>query len=323
MRYLIPLVLLNLLALSAGGRISAEEYSKPQDQPEVRIHDKRVNAAYKLATELEWQELTMAAQLERLFQKTQSNLQNVNVETLQHVQPTLDGLAETSRRLQETGEELVAEFQKFRSTHTSYWGATTRAPEAYRGAADAAREWAKEAKSQAFIEDYLRMAEIWEAIAERFADRAELVDDQAAEIKRTIDHCREANLFLDRFRQHVATVPRLNGLTEPAEYLDKLQIFIKDMERFRTLFRGLHADLVKNSTCSRLRDRESIDQIAASQHADADGNADPSTTQPAIAGLHVYAGFGTVISAILIIGRHWHWFRDLLRALMERFKRSE
>ena len=290
MRIVIVMALAVLFGFPSPGPLQAAEDVAEKDPLEIK--DERVKAAYELRLRIEQQELEMAEQLEELFRVTESALEGIDAETLENVQPTLDGLAEIARRLQDVGEQLVLEYGRYKNSHGSYRVMIQNGPETYLAAAGVARDWAKQATEQAYKEEYIRMAETWEAIASHLTERANALQIENAELEETVHFLERTNTFLGRFRQHVLTLPSLDSIVERQKYLDRLKGFIQSVEEFRGLFHKLHNDLTSNATNAALRTGTTEDYLVTVSPGDGGPEIRPDIQT---------AGFGTNACAIVIV----------------------
>ena len=252
MRVFVTVSLAVVLGCSLPTRSRAAE-ENAEDLP-VPIDDDRVRTAYELRLTIEEQELALAKQLEELFRATESASECVDVDSLENVQPTLDGLAEIAQRLEGMGEPLSREYGRYEKSLASYRQTLQSGPEVYLAAADAAREWAKaEEEPQVYKEEYVRLAEAWEGIASCLTERDVALQTQDAELRETLQFVEATIRFLGRFRQHVLIFPDLDSVSDHQHLIDNLKTFVQNVEKFRGIFHRLHSDLTSNTNSAAVR----------------------------------------------------------------------
>jgi len=220
------------------------------------IPDPRIGHVMDLKATILEQERLLAEQQEEIFRATEAALTRFDPETLKNARETLDGMRELTRVLYLTGNDLLLLQSRFSESLATHEGTLFVGAESYLQAAEAARQWAKEAKFQNTKVNYLTMAETWEYFAERLAEKGRLVNGQETQLQATIAFLEETVLFLKRLHDHLSTLFRLDEIGEREKYLDSLKTFIESYQRFESLFRDFHRQLSSHSLRADVTGRE-------------------------------------------------------------------
>ena len=236
------------LVIQSNAMDSSRTASRPGNDARLETNrDPRVERARSLKDLVLRQQRFLMQQQEEIFRLTENRMKQLDPETLENAQSTLDGFRELTRTLFLIGDDLILQHTRFGKSMDGHENTLKSAAEAYLAAAQAAREWAKEAEYDATKKDYIVMGETWEYLATRLSQNAQLVGTQAKELDETFDYLEETVTFLKRLYGHLSTLFRLEELSERQRYLKNLKTYIQQYQRFESLFRQFHGQLTQNA----------------------------------------------------------------------------
>jgi hypothetical protein len=130
-------------------------------------------------------------------------------------QNVLSAFRERTKKQLEEGKAIADLMERLSRAAAALSESMNQAPGHYREAAKLNRVWAAEAKFKSNKEDYLLVAETWEALAGHAEKRVkELNLDTTAD--GTLDFLKEQNLFLERFLQTLSALPQ--AADTPGQY---------------------------------------------------------------------------------------------------------
>ena len=240
---------------------AAEKAAQPAaSSAELEIDDPRILEATNLKRLILEQEESLRKQQEEVFRATEASLKRFDPTTLEHAQTTLDGFRQLTRTLHLIGDDLLLRHSQLQESLTTHQVTLASGTQVYEEAAQAAREWAKDARYQATKADYLLMAECWEVIAARLSENAQLLDQHDKELRESIDYLKETMLFLKRLYAHLSTLFNLETEAERQRYLESLRSYIQSFRKFESLFRDFHQKLTDHALNSNVPENLLRDQ---------------------------------------------------------------
>ncbi|MFO0842358.1 MAG: hypothetical protein U0797_08140 [Gemmataceae bacterium] len=149
---------------------------------------------------------------------------------------TFKALRAYSAKLLESGKGIIKTHDRWRKASDTLAATLRRAPRVYGEVATLFRQYAKEAKFEANKEQYLAVAEAWEALAKQAERRttAFSLDDGKTGF---VEFLAESNTFLERFITALDSMPGTAGsAADQKEMLARLQ---KHMQRYEELRKSL------------------------------------------------------------------------------------
>jgi hypothetical protein len=252
--------------LSAAGKQppldnSQESFSR---DPKMALAERAKNSIQKKERELAQDE-------EAAFELIEEALKQVPDGTLQSEQQTLDGFRQATGVLRKLAHDLLENRDKIVTDIDMLQRMNRSAVPIYRDGAKNFIEFSKSEPYDEIQEDYLRLAGMWNMIADSMEKRAEQFAEQNKEMEEMLRYLERTAVFLDRLQQHFDSIPDLESLKDRERYLENLRRFIKSFEKFRQLFREFDTELRSNAVATDLRSQKNSSQrLAMTPIADPD-----------------------------------------------------
>lgn len=166
---------------------------------------------------------------------------------------TAEKVREVAAKLHGMGLRILAFHKEYEASNKAVLAAYSQAPAAFRGAGVSYRRFAAEEPYEEIKADYLRLAEICDALAARYEKRAVGLPDEAKEMRETMKFVERTVIYLERHDVLAAAFPDLSAGADRDQFLDVLKKYVEGYKGLRGNLNKFHEKLKDQAMDPRLR----------------------------------------------------------------------
>lgn len=166
---------------------------------------------------------------------------------------TAEKVREVAARLHGMGLRILAFHKEYEASNAAMLAAYAKAPAAFRGAGVSYRRFASDEPFEEIKADYLRLAEICDALAGRYEKRAVGLPDEAKEVRETMKFVERTVVYLERHDVLAAAFPDLSAGADRDRFLEVLRKYVEGYKGLRGNLDKFHGKLTAQAMDPRLR----------------------------------------------------------------------
>jgi hypothetical protein len=188
-----------------------------------------------------------------IFQAIDQAMEKLQGNNLEAQQETLEGFHRMCGILSALAHKLLANRSKIITDADQLNQLNMAAVPIFRKTAVLFQDYSREEPFDEIKQDYLVLADAWNALADLMEKRATRFTEENKELVEAIHFVERTALFLDRFKKHLDSLPNLQEFSDREHYLEQMRHYIKGFERFREQFRKFDTTLRSQAITASLR----------------------------------------------------------------------